>query len=440
MSHRLIHRFNAALERYLPEQRLFLRTDDSTRFIRLSPATQLLALGGSALTLGWAIVAAAILAMDSIGAGSLRDQAAREQQTYETRLNALAEERDIRAEEAHAAQARFNVALAEISKMQSALLASEERRRELETGIEVIQTTLRNTMTERDEALQKAGILTAELDGVADSVDARVGRMADMESTLAFMTDALQLTAVERDAVAAEAAKAYDLTDELLYERRLAQDRSDHIFSQIEEALTVSVEPLDKMFRAAGLSTENLIDQVRQGYSGMGGPLTPIGISTKGEAPSAEQLRANQILHGLDRLNLYRIAAQKTPFAVPVKSAFRFTSGFGPRWGRMHEGTDLAASYGTPVYATADGVVTHAGWSSGYGRLIKIQHEFGIETRYAHLAKLRVNVGDRVSRGDRIGDMGNSGRSTGTHLHYEVRVGDKPINPMTYIKAARDVF
>ena len=440
MGHRLRHRFNAALERYLPEQRLFLRTDDSTRFIRLSPATQFLALGGSALTLGWAIVAAAILAMDNIGAGSLRDQAAREQQIYESRLNALAKERDIRAEEAHAAQARFNVALAEISKMQSALLASEERRRELETGIEVIQTTLRHTMAERDEALEEAEIMKAELDGVTGSIDARIGRVEDMENTLAFMTDALQLTAVERDAVAAEAAQAIDLTDELIYERRLAQDRNDHIFSQLEEALSVSVEPLDKMFSAAGLSAENLIEQVRQGYSGMGGPLTPITLSTKGEEPSAEQMRANAILHGLDRLNLYRITAQKAPFGMPVKSAFRYTSGFGPRWGRMHNGTDFAASYGTPIYATADGVVTHSGWSNGYGRLVKIRHSFGIETRYAHLSKLRVKVGDRVSRGDRIGDMGNSGRSTGTHLHYEVRVGSKPINPMTYIKAARNVF
>ncbi len=84
--------------------------------------------------------------------------------------------------------------------------------------------------------------------------------------------------------------------------------------------------------------------------------------------------------------------------------------------------------------------MTYAGWMSGYGRLVKIQHEFGIETRYAHQSKIRVKVGQRVSRGDRIGDMGTSGRSTGTHLHYEVRVGGKAVNPMTYIKAAKDVF
>ena len=230
------------------------------------------------------------------------------------------------------------------------------------------------------------------------------------------------------------------LAEAIDYERRLMQDRNDLIFGQLEEALTISVEPLDKMFRQAGLSTDNLLNAVKQGYNGQGGPLTPLAFSTKGEPLDPDSLRANQILEGLDRLNLYRIAAQKTPFALPVKNSFRYTSGFGPRWGRMHNGTDFAAATGTPIYSTADGVVIHADWQSGYGRLIKIKHEFGIETRYAHLSKIRVKVGQRVSRGEHIGDMGNSGRSTGTHLHYEVRVGGKPVNPMIYIKAARDVF
>ncbi len=134
------------------------------------------------------------------------------------------------------------------------------------------------------------------------------------------------------------------------------------------------------------------------------------------------------------------MVAEKAPFALPLKSAFRYTSGFGPRWGRMHNGTDFAGAHGTPIYATADGVVTHADWLSGYGRLVKIQHAFGIETRYAHMSAIYVSEGQKVSRGDRIGAMGNSGRSTGTHLHYEVRLGEKPVNPMIYIKAANDVF
>ena len=85
-------------------------------------------------------------------------------------------------------------------------------------------------------------------------------------------------------------------------------------------------------------------------------------------------------------------------------------------------------------------MVSFAGWQRGFGKLIKVQHAFGIETRYAHLTNIRVKQGQRVSRGDHIGDMGSTGRSTGTHLHYEVRVGGKPVNPMIYIKAANDVF
>jgi murein DD-endopeptidase MepM/ murein hydrolase activator NlpD len=189
-----------------------------------------------------------------------------------------------------------------------------------------------------------------------------------------------------------------------------------------------------------------MLETVRRGYSGQGGPLMPLSFSTRGEAQSADTLRANRLLNQMDRLNLYRIAAQKAPFATPVKNAFRFTSEFGfrrdPKTGgrRMHNGVDFAAGNGTPLYSTADGVVTHAGWASGYGRLVKLQHEFGVETRYAHMSKMRVKVGQRVSRGDHIGDMGASGRVTGVHLHYEVRIGGKAVNPMIFIKAANDVF
>jgi murein DD-endopeptidase MepM/ murein hydrolase activator NlpD len=202
------------------------------------------------------------------------------------------------------------------------------------------------------------------------------------------------------------------------------------------------------MFRAAGMPTERILNEVRQGYSGQGGPLLPVTKSTSGGAsiPDSTSLRANTLLKELDRINLFRIAADKTPVGLPVTGNFRYTSGFGFRndpkgaGRRMHSGVDFAAARGTPINAAADGVVTFAGWQSGYGKLIKIRHAFGIETRYAHLSRIRMDVGQKVSRGDRIGDMGATGRVTGTHLHYEVRINGNPVNPMTYIKAGRDVF
>ncbi|MFQ6548282.1 DUF5930 domain-containing protein [Aestuariibius sp. 2305UL40-4] len=435
MRRKLIDRLNHALERAFPEKRLFLRSETDTRFIRLTPSTQLIAWSGSTLVVGWSIIATSIVLMDSIGAGNFRAQAERDQQLYAERLNALSAERDMRAAEAAAAQTRFDEALDQVSRMQSEFLRSEELRKELETGIEIIQATLRKTARERNDARDEVQTLMASVEsGIVPQSD------ADATGTVDLLSAALASTAAERDMIAADAEFAIERAAELELELELQHEKNDHIFRQLEEAMLVSVEPLDEMFKAAGMDPDNLIAQVRRGYSGRGGPLTPVQFSTRGGTNDPEAQRANDILGKMDRINLYRIAADRAPFDVPVKAAYRFTSGFGPRWGRMHNGADFAGPHGTPIHTTADGVVTHAGWLSGYGRLIKIQHEFGIETRYAHLSQIRVKVGQRVSRGDHIGDMGNSGRSTGTHLHYEVRVGGRPVNPMIYIRAGRDVF
>jgi murein DD-endopeptidase MepM/ murein hydrolase activator NlpD len=440
------YRINAALERYLPERRLFLKSDTDTRFIRLRPATQAIVIGVSGIVFCWTVLATAILILDGIGAGSARDQTQRQQSLFEERLTLLSTDRDLRVEEAARAQERFNLALDQVSTMQAQLLASEDRRRELENGVDVIHSTLSRTIAERDAA--RDALSEFELAANGGTVGTSdIGRARDAVATVALLTDALGDIAVERDAMEQDVVAAHETVDSLKGALKANELRSDAIFAKLEEAVTVSMEPLDKMFRAAGLSPEELIEDVRRGYSGQGGPLTPISVSTSGSATLApEEVRANAILNGLDRMNLYRLAAVKTPFAMPVTGSFRWTSGFGTRndpkgaGRRMHEGTDMAGAYGMPIFATADGVVIHAGWDSGYGRLVKIQHEFGIETRYGHLSQVRVEVGQRVSRGDRIGDMGNSGRSTGTHLHYEIRIGGTAINPMTYIKAGKDVF
>ncbi len=436
----LTSNLHAAIERTFPEQRLFLRSDTETRFIRLSPATQFVGVTGSALLLGWTIVSSAILVMHSLGAGDIREQALREQAVYEARLNEISHQRDARAQEASDAQERFSVALAEVSAMQSRLLESEDRRRELETGIEVIASTLRETMKERDEARSRSEALLADLEeSEADQPD--VARMADLESTLEVMTLTLGDLAQERDDMTSFMSEAETLLEDIAYDQKLEAERNERIFSQIEEAVTTSLEPIDEMFTAVGLPTDSIIEQVRRSYSGQGGPWMPITFPTGEEAaPDPLTDRANEVLGQLDDLNLYRIAAQNLPFGFPVTGYYRSTSGFGPRWGRMHEGHDWAGASGTPIHATADGVVVHAGRQGGYGNLIKIKHDFGFETRYAHLSRIRVSVGQRVSRGERIGDMGNTGRSTGTHLHYEVRMGGEAVNPMKYIKAARDVF
>ena len=108
-------------------------------------------------------------------------------------------------------------------------------------------------------------------------------------------------------------------------------------------------------------------------------------------------------------------------------------SGFGMRWGRMHEGIDIAAALGTPIHAAASGTVIHAGWLGGYGNLVVVDHGDGLATAYAHASAILVAVGQQVSQGDTLSLVGSTGNSTGPHLHFEVRVNGSAVDPLLYL-------
>ncbi|HVZ81501.1 MAG TPA: M23 family metallopeptidase [bacterium] len=126
-----------------------------------------------------------------------------------------------------------------------------------------------------------------------------------------------------------------------------------------------------------------------------------------------------------------------TPSLWPVKGWI--TSGFGRRASPLtgepgrHMGVDIANEVNTPIRAAADGIVTYAGWEAGYGRLVAIEHGYGYSTRYGHCARIEVKVGDEVKRGQVVGYMGSTGHSTGSHVHYEVRVHGVPVDPEKYL-------
>jgi len=112
----------------------------------------------------------------------------------------------------------------------------------------------------------------------------------------------------------------------------------------------------------------------------------------------------------------------------------RLTSGYGRRWGRLHAGIDLASGIGSPVRAAAAGQVESAGWESGYGRAVRIAHSDGTVTVYGHMSALLVDSGERVEAGQLIGREGNTGQSTGPHLHFEVRVNGTPVDPLPWLR------
>src|SRR5690349_9928264 len=178
---------------------------------------------------------------------------------------------------------------------------------------------------------------------------------------------------------------------------------------------------------------------------------------------TTEQVQAAQVTSSLDQLHALRtsamtgatmvgltmgltrnattadwIKANSAPNLWPVEG--QVTGSFGERIdpfngeGAFHSGVDIASSYGQPVVAPADGIVVFADFMGGYGRAILLDHGHGITTRYGHLSNFAVTAGQHIQRGDTIGYVGLSGRSTGPHLHYEVRINDTPVNPHKYLR------
>ncbi len=173
-----------------------------------------------------------------------------------------------------------------------------------------------------------------------------------------------------------------------------------------------------------------------------GGPF----IAATAEAATAE-LRTDQQFRALfqtwKRLDTPQsgVGAIAIPSVQPVQK-LSFTSNFGIRsdpfrgTAAMHAGVDIPGPIGTPIYATADGIISHAGRLGGYGNLIEINHGKGIATRYGHLSQILVGDNARVTRGQLIGMMGSTGRSTGSHLHYEVRIDGHAVNPVPFLTTA----
>ena len=117
----------------------------------------------------------------------------------------------------------------------------------------------------------------------------------------------------------------------------------------------------------------------------------------------------------------------------PVTSGYTITSRYGARWGSTHTGTDVGASTGTPIYAAASGTVLFSGWKGTLGKLVVINHGNGVQTYYAHCSKIIASVGDEVSKGDLIGLVGSTGRSSGPHVHLEVRYEGKTLDPEVFV-------
>jgi murein DD-endopeptidase MepM/ murein hydrolase activator NlpD len=158
----------------------------------------------------------------------------------------------------------------------------------------------------------------------------------------------------------------------------------------------------------------------QEGVEGVSAANAPIGTATAAEVVAAERTSP---VTGQDAQIKW----------TPMLDDITITSLFGQRWGRNHNGVDFDAETGDPVYAAYPGTVTHAGWETGFGNLVIIDHGDGVETYYAHNSEVLVSEGDWVDAGGQIANAGNTGRSFGSHVHFEVHVNGEPVEPLSYL-------
>ena len=191
-----------------------------------------------------------------------------------------------------------------------------------------------------------------------------------------------------------------------------------------------AVAEVRRLLASTGLNVDRLFPQLAPERGGLGGPFVapPRADEPNGTTP--------------DKMEELRSFMKSLPLSAPLDN-FQLESRFGPRHdpfnhrSAFHTGIDLSAPYMSPVHATAAGIVIYAGYYSDYGKVVEIDHGNGIATLYAHLHRYIVSVGQRVAEHEQLGFLGSSGRSSGPHVHYEVRVNDEPQDPEKFIGLAR---
>lgn len=350
---------------------------------------------------------------DLIGAATARQ--ARMQHAYEDRISALRAQVDRITSRQLLDQQLMETKVSELLARQSQL---SERNGRLGTVSEATQQQASPT-AQGNPADKRAQIELGAQQPLA---------FASAEATRPFSFWSTRSSTDDKDSRADRADKLFVAINKSL--RSIEDDQVEHLGALTDNAYQTA-DAIAETLDDAGLPRAEDFDK-----TDVGGPLVAIDKATMFESKVKE---LDQALATLDKL---KTQARKLPLANPAAGR-AISSSFGVRKDpligtpALHSGMDFRAPYGSTARATAAGVVTKAGWNGGYGRMVEIDHGGGFATRYAHLSKILVAPDQKIDVGDAVGEVGSSGRSTGPHLHYEVRRNGDALDPVRFIKAGK---
>ncbi len=371
--------------------------------------------------------------------------------------------------------ANRNISLqSQVTKMRSLVDASKAERDQVAAARERLNQRLVDVERELAEAArakrdidiqmaglnERLGVTQAEKDGLAQAKAQLESNIAELQTERAQESvrqeELKNRVATLDNALSKAIDKNTELNDKRDYleqrvgglEQRLVdlRDAGQSVIGRLSEQTQLSVDMIEKTVSMTGLDVATMLKNSPDGTLGQGGPFVPVENDPAAFEPSFQlEASVTTLDQQIDRWTALQDIVRSLPLTMPLDQ-YRISSRYGERRdpvnGRKakHAGADLAAPTGTPIYVTAPGKVAFAGWRGRYGRTIEIDHGYGVRTRYAHLRKMLVKVGQEVGNREKIGLVGSSGRSTGPHVHYEVRFKGRAQNPMKFLKAGNHVF
>ena len=416
-----------------PERQVHIRADGRITFFRVSTFSQILFIILFFGISGWVgFTSYSYVEHDKIVA-SKNSLIADARLAYESLLGEVADY-----------QNKFNSITIDLEHNHTMMLGLVERNASLQQDLRSVSQELEDTQDDRLNISTAREALIAKLAKIEQEMGALSGHNFALKDSLTSVEGDLQTALSERNQALFEGTRLRRHVTDL--ESRLGQLQESHESSaqRLTEQTIDQIQMMEKVINVAGLDPKKLkIPDTREPL-GQGGPFIPASSKDLLPAGKLKDSLINLDSH-LDRLKALKRVMERLPLTAPLDN-WSITSRFGKRrdpinkrWS-AHYGIDFGGVVRQSIYAPAPGTVRSAGWKTKYGRYIEIDHGSGVRTRYGHLHKILVKRGQKVAFRDKIGLLGNSGRSTGPHLHYETVLKGKAVDPMKFLKAGRYVF
>ncbi len=415
-----------------PDRQLVLRTGGRISYVRFSRRSQIAIAGIISLAVGWTLYSTATYFLNGVILAAKDNEIANVRLAYRGLLG-----------EVTGYQKKFTSITKDLDENYVLMLSLVEQNASLQKNLKTVKTQLATTEQQREMIIASRETLKGEVSGLESKLRSLSSRRLALKENVDTLESDLQAALTERNNAFFKGNQMRRKIKELGVRFTNLQENEQDAVQSLTESAQANIDNMEKVVKMAGLNITRLLKADGVIPRNQGGPF----IEVKPDKLPGGELRASlanlelRLAHSQSLQGLMK----KIPLTSPL-NYYRINSSYGKRldpinkkWS-SHYGLDLGAPKNARIYNAAPGVVVYAGWKGKYGKFIEIDHGAGIKTRYGHLNKILVKKGQKIKFRTKIALVGNTGRSTGPHLHYEVLFKGRAKNPMKFIKAGRYVY